>query len=65
LLYDLKLLDQDLPFLELRKLSRINGFANGASADDLGEAIRRGLPGYERPAALNTLEVEQVGSHRA
>lgn len=64
LLYDLKLLDQSMPFLELKTRSKINEPANCASVEDFGETIRRGLPGYRRSAVLDAQEVDEIGSYR-
>jgi hypothetical protein len=46
LMYDRELLDQTLPFEELKKQSWVNEIANAAPADGFGDHLRRGLPGY-------------------
>jgi hypothetical protein len=46
MMYDRQLLDQNMPFDELKKLSRVNNVANEAPLDDFGDSIRRELPGY-------------------
>ncbi|MBL9161656.1 MAG: DUF4105 domain-containing protein [Planctomycetaceae bacterium] len=46
LLYDRCLLDQRLPFADLKKLSWINDIANEASRDGFGDFLRKRLPGY-------------------
>ena len=48
LMYDRQLLDQDLPFETLKKLSWVNDIANAAPADDFGDYVRRHLPGYRQ-----------------
>ena len=46
LLYDRGLLDQRLPFADLKKLSWINDIANEAPLDGFGDFLRERLPGY-------------------
>lgn len=53
LLYDRKLIDQDLPFTELKRQSKINDVANSAPDKDFGETIRLGLPGYRQRENLD------------
>jgi hypothetical protein len=48
LMFDRRLLDQDLPFDTLKKLSWVNDVANAAPKDDFGDYIRRNLPGYRQ-----------------
>ena len=45
-LYRHQRLEQQLPFAELKRQSRVNDIANRAPADDFGDAVRRELPGY-------------------
>ncbi len=53
LLYERKLLDQDLPFESLKQQSWVNDIANRAPADRFGDYIRRELPGYRERAESN------------
>jgi hypothetical protein len=46
-LYDRALLDQEYPFVELKRQSRINEIANRAPDEGFGEYVRRELPGYK------------------
>ena len=46
--YDLGVVDQTLPFLELRRHSRVNDRSKTAGRDrKFSEIIRHGLPGFE------------------
>lgn len=46
MLYDNQLLDQHLPFDELKKQSWINEIANAAPQEGFGDYLRQKLPGY-------------------
>ena len=48
LMYDRELLDQTLPFEELKKQSWVNEIANAAPVEGFGDHVRRELPGYRR-----------------
>ena len=52
LLYDRRLLDQSLPFADLKKLSWINDIANEAPRDGFGDFLRERLPGYALPRTM-------------
>lgn len=62
LLYDLKLLDQTLPFPQLKEQSRINELADGAGVEDFGETIRRELPGYRQYGGLDQSDAQAARS---
>jgi hypothetical protein len=61
LLYDRQLLDQHLPFEELKRQSWVNEIANSAPVDGFGEYIRRELPGYRKQPARDSREPIAVG----
>jgi hypothetical protein len=56
LMYDRKLLDQDLPFETLKKKSWVNDIANAAPEDGFGDHVRRNLPGYRLEMIANGSE---------
>ncbi len=63
LLYDRKLIDQDLPYAELKRQSKVNDIANSTRAENFGDTIRRGLPGYRQRENLDRDDAALAGSH--
>lgn len=62
LLYDLELLDQSMPFPQLKKQSRINDIANRARVEGFGETIRRELPGYQHSLDSDHQAIDAIRS---
>lgn len=56
LLYDRGMINQQMPFADLKRLSRINEVANRAPVERFSESIRQELPGFQ--IAENTAALE-------
>ena len=64
LMYDRKLLDQELPLESLKKQSWVNDIANSAPADVFGDYIRSELPGYGERVDRDCNETEMHGGRQ-
>lgn len=53
-MYELGLLDQNVPFESLKQRSLVNEIANAAPAEDFGGHVRRELSGYPTPKGAGT-----------